>query len=236
MPTTKRHTTRTNGAVTAHVDIPSGRIVVIAEDRHNAEVTIATADDDGSSADAVNNARIDENGDKVSIRVDHAGSGGTTVIQSGRGMSIIQTAGVVRGNMTGLVIGSGGSIHVGGSHVIVGGSEVVVTVRVPEGSSLKASTQSGDVDTTGRLERVEASTQSGDITVGRVSDVSAKTMSGDVEVAHLLDGMAELKSMSGDIRVHGTGSARASTMSGDVRGSGGVRLDGKAMSGRVRNS
>jgi DUF4097 and DUF4098 domain-containing protein YvlB len=120
--------------------------------------------------------------------------------------------------------------------VIEAGSPVTVTAYVPAGSSVTASSQSGDLETSGRLAQVAYAAQFGDAHLDEVHQVNVSTQSGDIEIANLT-GTALLNSMSGDITVHGGpgASATARTMSGDVRATGGLSLDGSSMSGRVRN-
>jgi DUF4097 and DUF4098 domain-containing protein YvlB len=131
---------------------------------------------------------------------------------------------------------AGGRVVSGTATVIEAGSPVTVTAYVPAGSSVSASSQSGDIETSGPLAQVAVSAQSGDAHLDDVRNANVNTQSGDIEIANLT-GTALLNSMSGDITVHGGPGARATarTMSGDVRGTGGLSLDGSSMSGRVRN-
>jgi hypothetical protein len=219
-------------------------LTVIAEPgRSHAELTISTRDEDGPSAEAVTDATLTATGSTLEARLTQHGAGATTIVQTGRGrggvsFSSINIGGgiIVAGSGTimvnGRVINAGGS----GATVISGGSPITVTAHVPEGSSVSASSISGDVETRGRLSDVTANSTSGDVTIETATRVRARTVSGDITIDELTD-TADLDSTSGDVTVHGgpTARAQARTVSGDVRGTGGLFLDGSSVSGRVRN-
>jgi hypothetical protein len=226
--------------------------VIVEPGREYGEIIITTSDDKGPSADIVKTARLHASGNQISIEVDES-AGGVTVVQTGRGgfssISVGRNYGVVAGSVVGGMVMSGGRMVVGNGVTIVNGrvvsgnatvieagSPVTVTAYVPAGSSISASSQSGDVETSGRLAQVAFSAQSGDAHLDEVHNANVNTQSGDIEIADLT-GTGLLNSMSGDINVHGgpSASATARTMSGDVRGAGGLNLDGSSMSGRVRN-
>jgi hypothetical protein len=221
--------------VVLDADLAAIDLHVYTEARSDGEVTVSTVDNDGPSAGAVRAATLDVDGNRLVVRVDHA-AGGTTIIQTGRGGSSY----VSTGSGQNIVVGNGvtmvnGRVVSGNGTFISGGSPVTVVARLPHGSSVRARTQSGDIDLEGNYDEVDASSQSGDIEVGTVRVVQARTQSGDVDVA-TLTGSGALESMSGDIEVRGPqgASASARTMSGNVRGSGGIRVAGSSMSGRVR--
>ncbi len=217
-------------------DLASIDLHVYTEARSDGEVTVSTRDDDGPSADAVRNATLDVHGNRLTVRLDHSAGGGMTIVQTGRGGSSYISAGsgqnIVVGNGTVMV---NGRLVSGNGTFVSGGSPVTVVARLPHGSSVRAKTQSGDINLEGVYDEVDASSQSGDVEVGTARVVQARTQSGDVDV-QALTGSGALESMSGDIEVRGPQSASASarTMSGDVRGSGGIRVAGSSMSGRVR--
>jgi hypothetical protein len=226
--------------------------VLVEPGREYGEIVITTRDDEGSSADIVKTARLQARENQISIEVDE-NAGGVTVVQTGRGryssISVGRNYGMVAGSVVGGMVMSGGRMVVvdnltvvdgrvvsGNATVIEAGSPVSVTAYVPAGSSISASAQAGDVETSGRLAQVAYSAQSGDAHLDEVGNVNVSTQSGDITIANLT-GTALLNSMSGDITVHGRPGANATarTMSGDVRGTGGLNLDGSSMSGRVRN-
>ena len=232
-----------------------------------AEVTISTTDDSGASADAVNAAELSDRSGALVARVEGRGSaGGTTIVRTtGRGRTMVMQGvqnGVVFGSVNGMVI-SGGDITIAGGRVIGGQGVTVVqgpapgvmTVRIPERSSIVARTQSADVTTHGglaslaattqsgdvraitpggRVDQVTVATQSGDVEVGTAGTVNARTQSGDVVLEQVL--AAEVNTMSGDIRADWTGdSISLNTMSGDIRAHANRagRISASSMSGDV---
>ncbi|MFF2549095.1 DUF4097 family beta strand repeat-containing protein [Kitasatospora sp. NPDC058063] len=247
MATTRTLTAATTGATTVDLSLlgASGRVDVQAvPGLATAEITISTTDDTGEAADAVTGADLfwDPRGALVA-RVQGAGGGTTTIVtRSGRTITM-QGVGTVYGSVTGMVIDGdltivGGRVVGGrGATLVQGPAPVVVTARVPEGSSVIGRTQAADLTTTGRLtavaattqsgdlrvttahtfvDQVTATTQSGDVSVGTASTVSARTQSGDVVLERAVT--AEVHTMSGDIRASWLGaSADLQTMSGDIR-------------------
>lgn len=243
MSTTRTVHTAQPGPAVINTNLDYVDVTVHAEPgRTVAELTIHTDDDTGPSADAVNHATLTVDGQVLEARMKGgAGGGGMTVIQTGRGgRSSFSSVNVSSGS---IVIG-GGTVMVNGrlvsggqgATVIAGGNPITVVARVPVGSTVTATSVSGDVETVGELAEVDASSTSGDISVDAVRVVNARTVSGDVRVGDL-GGTADLSSTSGDITVHGGpfARARARTVSGDVRGTGGLDVDGSSVSGRVRN-
>lgn len=251
MATTKTHTHSTPGPITATITTSATNITVIVEDRERAEYTVTTADDKGPSADVVNAARVDDNG----IRLDESHGASTVIRTAGGGVSVTQVmdnvaAGSVVVGFQGNVIGgdnygnivSGRDTYINGTRVAggiqLGGSRIILTARLPRGSSVTTKTASGDTTILGDAGTVRAETMSGDIRVGGVQDLHAKSMSGDIRVDRF-SGSGSASSMSGDISVHAIagGSLAASTMSGDVRLTGHpIQSSASSMSGRVRRS
>jgi hypothetical protein len=235
-------TTRTirtgNLPVVLDADLTAIDLHVYTEARSDGEVTVSTVDNDGPSTDAVRGATLDVRGNQLTVRLDH--TGGMAVIQTGRGGTVQTNSGsgvFVSGNNYSNVVVGNGTVMVNGRLVSggAGSSPVTVVARLPHGSSVRAKTQSGDINLEGVYHEVDASSQSGNVEVGTAKVVQARTQSGNVEVL-ALTGSGALESMSGDIEVRGPqgASASARTMSGDVRSSGGIRVAGSSMSGRVR--
>lgn len=230
------------GPATIQTDLQALPVTVAAvKNLGRAELTITTADDSGPSADAVNSAALDSNGQHLTLRLKGSHGGGVSIVQTGRGgfssVNFSGGGGVFISGDNYAIINNGKVIQNGsGATVITGGSPILVTARVPEGSTAICRSVSGDIETTGRLAEVRAQTTSGDVAVDTATTVNIHTVSGDVAVDQLT-GTADLTSTSGDVRVHGPGTARAqaSTVSGDVRGTGGLVLDASSVSGRVRN-
>ncbi|MEV7217891.1 DUF4097 family beta strand repeat-containing protein [Kitasatospora cineracea] len=232
------HAERT-GPVTLDLDLPAGTITVLAEaGRERASVTIRTADETGSSADAVTGAvlRWEERGALVA-KVEDTGSSITTVVHTGRGTTFVQSMGnvVANGSVIGLQLGSGGvvagignmvvngngvfvngqKISHGGAGTRIGGSPIEITALVPEGSTVLALTRSADIDAEGTLTAVNGRTQSGDIRLGTVERTAVETQSGGVTIDRSQD--ATIKTQSGGIRLGRTDLVQATTMSGNIR-------------------
>lgn len=237
MSTTRTVTAARSGPVTLHSTLSAIDLHVTTEARSHGEITVSTADDDGPSADTVNAATLNAHGGDLTVRVDH--TGGMTITHTGHGGTFTQTnvgGGVfIAGDNYGVTVVDG-RIASGRGTYIRGGSPVVVTARLPHGSTVVAGSQSGDITCDGVFDDVDASSQSGDVRIGTAARVTAQTQSGDIDV-DALTGSGRLSSMSGDITVHGPASASctARTMSGDVRSSGGIDVQASTMSGRVRN-
>ncbi|RKR92703.1 hypothetical protein BDK92_7181 [Micromonospora pisi] len=240
MTTTKTHTAEHPGPITLDARLASGAITVTVEDRTHAVITIATADNDGTSANAVNAARINDSGTKIAVGVDTAGGGsGGVVIQSGGVQrNMFNTGGgvMIAGNNYGVISTGNGSVVIGGGAVVIGGSPIFIEAKLPVGSSLLAETTDARVETTGSLDRAQVRTMSGHIRIDAVTTPDLHTMSGHIDIRALYgDGRAE--TMSGRITVVAAVECalRARSMSGDIEISGArVDLDASTMSGRLR--
>lgn len=244
MTTTRTLTAQSPGPVHLDVSTAAFNVVVFTGDREYGEIMVSTADDEGPSAAAVNAANLVAEGVRLTARFPKGADGVTIVsggghVQIGNGnVQVNHFGGVAVGGNNYGVISSGRGVYINGALVTGGAvvSPVQIVAQLPHGSSVRFESQSGDLRASGRLGRVSAASQSGDVDLDEVDTVNAETMSGDITVG-VLTGHADLHSMSGDISVHGGSKAHASarTMSGNVRGSGGISLAGSSMSGRVRN-
>lgn len=240
--TMKTHEASRPGPTTLDLSLPAGRIRIHAGNHDRATITVSTPDTDGPSAEAVNNARIDDTGTSISVNVRQPRGVGNIQIGNSN-VQINHGGGVfISGNNFGVIsTGSGfvvnGRVMAGGTTVSVGSSPILIEAWLPAGSSLNATGMSTDVEAAGDLNRVEIRTVSGDINLGGVSSPDLVTTSGDITV-EALSGSGRMKSVSGDVRVTAVRecSLRVSTISGDVRVSGArVDLDASSVSGRVRN-
>ncbi|MFD5588793.1 DUF4097 family beta strand repeat-containing protein [Streptomyces sp. NPDC127063] len=259
----------TTGPVTIDASLlgHGGVISVRAEaDCERATLTISTTDEEGAAADAVRDAMLRQSANGLNATVQGKGviSGGTTVITGGRrGMTVIQSAGTVYGDVTGVsFVGGnfvGGDVYVNGvkvtgageATVIKGTAPIEITAVVPPGSKVIGHTQSADIEAMGCFalvsghtqsgdlrvddtEKLTVSTQSGNVTVNKAADISAKTQSGDVNL-NVTD-VVDANTMSGDIRIRDFGgTARLKTMSGDIRvhATAGGDVDAHTMSGDI---
>lgn len=93
-----------------------------------------------------------------------------------------------------------------------------VRVTAPAGSGVRAQTQSADLRVTGRVDRLDLRTASGDVQADVVERGSlVQTASGDIRIAEI-GADAELRSASGDVTVDRCGgSLSVHSTSGDVR-------------------
>lgn len=241
-----------SGRLTCDVDLPAGVVrVMVDPDADRARVTVSTTAESGPAPDLVAAARFTETPGRLAVRLPEPDAGGIhqTVIGDGYGgVSVVQSAGVVFGTVSGVVVDGAGIMHVGGN--VAGGNltvigrtnafihtaPVVVQVVLPPGCCLVARTRSADVLTFGDLAGVDAKTMSGDIHVGGVQTPRLETMSGDISI-RALTGDGRVKTMSGDIQITTTDPVHVSaqSMSGDITVDGPVSdLDARSMSGRVR--
>lgn len=116
----------------------------------------------------------------------------------------------------------------------VEGSHLVVSL--PEGSRVKVSTVSADIEASQVTNRLSLNSVSGDVVAeGELEEVDAETVSGDVELtvdcsevsAQSVSGDIELANVKGDVKVN--------TVSGDLEVEGGVfrRFESGSVSGEV---
>ena len=240
------------GASRFELTMAAGSVVVYAEERERASVTLEPLrPGDAEAARSIENATVTSEGERFAVRVPSdgtTGTVGTTVVQRGPG-TVYMSSGTVTGSVTGMVIGSGVTI-------IHGNAGVRATVRLPQFSAVSVRTRSADITAQGRLVGVDtetvsgdasittaaivtARTTSGDVLIGAAGQVAAQTVSGDVTVRSLA-GRAGIRTVSGDVAVHAERACtvQARSVSGDitVTAEPGVEVDTdtRTVSGRVR--
>src|SRR6478609_10446358 len=114
-------------------------------------------------------------------------------------------------------------------------SSFTVHVTAPAASGVRIQSQSADVTVTGRADRLEARTASGDTRVDEVTGRSVvQTASGDIAIATTAD--CDLRTASGSIEVQSvTADAVVHSTSGDVRLSSTTgNVNARSVSGDVR--
>lgn len=91
-------------------------------------------------------------------------------------------------------------------------------IRVPHGTTLRASTGSADIRASGRFRELETKTGSGDVAVDEVEqDAAIKVASGDVRVERV-GGTLKVQTAAGDVSAGPVaGDADVKTASGDIR-------------------
>ena len=94
---------------------------------------------------------------------------------------------------------------------------ITCTITCVEGSSLRARTKSGDIESEIDLARAQVNTASGDLSLRNVTgDLSANSASGDTNAGNI-GGRANVNSASGDIKLGAVGGdLSANTASGDI--------------------
>jgi DUF4097 and DUF4098 domain-containing protein YvlB len=97
------------------------------------------------------------------------------------------------------------------------GSDVLVEVRCPEASSVRAKSGSADFEAHGSFGSVDIETGSGDVQFAELSgDAKVNAASGDVQIAKV-GGEARINTASGDIQIAAIGrEAKLNSASGDV--------------------
>lgn len=249
-----------SGSGPVHFDLEADTVTVIevyAEKRRTAEVRLEPVDSrDAEAAELIEQATGQSRGKRFTVRVPR-GCGvvtGSVVIQNGPG-SVSFSGGTVFAAAQTIV--NGRVVSSSGTTVLTGSGGIRATVRLPLGSELVVTTQSGDVRTHGPLPRVETTSVSGDVTldragvaevhttsgdvrITRADRVHANAVSGDVRVRELAE-RADVRTVSGDIAVHAVraSTVRARAVSGDisVTADAGIEVDSdtRTVSGRTRN-
>jgi DUF4097 and DUF4098 domain-containing protein YvlB len=98
------------------------------------------------------------------------------------------------------------------------GADVLVEIHCPNGASVRAKSDSADVEGHGRFGSVEIESGSGDVQFSEVSgDAEINAASGDVQIASV-GGEARVNTASGDVQVASiAGKAQVNSASGDVQ-------------------
>jgi len=154
----KSHTSSAIGPISTEISMTAGYINVVPSTSGRTEITIRTADTEGVSAETVNAARIEERDGRISVRVPDYTSG-SMVIQTGRGVSIIQRFQTVNAPVIGAIIGSDGQVVSGG--MTIGVSPITIEAAVPNGALLVISSTAADVHVTADMAAISAKTVSG---------------------------------------------------------------------------
>lgn len=226
MPTSKDHTHDQDGPITLRLDLGDADVRVIANTNcTRASVGVATDDDSGPFADAVNGSELHSDGQVLRVYVPRTGASSSTAVSAG-GVTNIASGGARVGMQVGSI--SGGSVFdqrgqrvTGGQYNSVGplngGSGVLVTVVMPAGSTIEARSTGGDVRTVGGpFGPVQVRSDSGDVDIENAESVDVRTDSGDVEVEGARSSV-RVRSISGDIWVcRASAPINVKTTSGDI--------------------
>jgi DUF4097 and DUF4098 domain-containing protein YvlB len=109
-------------------------------------------------------------------------------------------------------------VDVRGPRRLLRGADVLVEIRCPDESSVRAKSGSADVEGHGRFGSVEVETGSGDVQFSEVSgDAEVNAASGDVQFARV-GGRGRINTASGDVQLGSVGGeAKINSASGDVQ-------------------
>jgi putative adhesin len=201
--------------------VPHGVIELHAENRADITVTLEPLQaHDQVAAGLIERTTTELSEGQYSVRVpEPAGHTGTTVVSGAADtVTVVQSFGVVTGNVTGLVINGNGAVINGtviNGRAITGGA-VRAVVRVPAGAEVELDTTSATTRVFGALESVIHRSISGDFrSAATVRLVDITTVSGDV-VIPIVD-WATVRTTSGDVRLTATGpESRVTSVSGDI--------------------
>jgi DUF4097 and DUF4098 domain-containing protein YvlB len=231
------------GPITLDLDLTAGSVSVRVSEAARTATFTAT----GSRAD-VDAVLQDGTGGRWEVRSE-AGGRSVSGFVSGYGYGNVVQIGsgnVSFNNFDGdssshyYTSGPGSEVYVDGQRVTgagaaSGGDEPFhIEAVVPPGSSLRATTVSADVETTGTLESVRFRSTSGALRMDSARHLDADTESGAITVSGAVD-EAEATSVSGDVRLNRTRAVTASSTSGhvsvaDAQG----RVDARSVSGAIR--
>ncbi|GAA3554391.1 hypothetical protein GCM10022222_42560 [Amycolatopsis ultiminotia] len=238
-----------------------------SEDYTTARVSLTPAvPGDKEAARLIEAATTESRGDRFTVTVPGSqGAGGATVFR-GKG-NVVVSSGTVTGEVVGLVLGGvnhgvtivNGEVISGSGTTVLGtaGGGLHLFATVPAGSRIVLTGTAPNLTTRGQLDRVEAETISGDLSIaaadavdlqttsgvvqiGACGDVRADSVSGTVRVRELR-GAASVRTTSGRIAVtaYTDSTVTAETVSGDIDLSAprGVEIDARtrSVSGRTSN-
>lgn len=236
------------------------RITVSPTAKHGL-VTLKADAETGPSADAVRDAIVDLDGQKLKIRVPDTGPNGGVTLRGG--VAFHGGGVVVTGSMSNVSV-INGRVFSNGREITpsdpVGSPPVTAEIHLPPQSSAKIMTQSASTDITGSLDRLEYDASSGQLTADRVGDLDAVLASGELvigQVAGTLDVTltsgsvnvgayighdARLHLTSGSVRMHtspeASGKLSVNVTSGyaNITGAGHLNIRRRVTSGHVQIS
>ncbi|WP_033895384.1 DUF4097 family beta strand repeat-containing protein [Streptomyces anulatus] len=208
MSSEKIHVMTTDGAVELDLSVSGGTVNVTVDPKAvHGRIRVHTSDTEGPVADAVNDTKITERGNELTVSVpddEVGGISGTNVVQV-NGSRYSFNSVVNTGTMTGMTIRTtvrgdletirfdarNGSLQAGGVKV------------------LEAETHNGSVLVDTVETELEASTHNGSITIGAYNGRrgSARTHNGDVTISATpaASGRLAARTHNGNIRVRGAG-------------------------------
>ena len=251
---TVMHTFETPAPIRLRVEIPKGRVRVVAEETAQTRVELIALNGDATARQWIAEAVVEQRGDEVVVLVRQPG-----FLLFGLGGAIEAIVHLPTASSATLSTGSGHidtTGRLGGVRANTGSG----AIRLAQTAEAHARTGSGDITVESATGSVDAKTGSGNVTVGTVGgnacivtgsgdgsvdsyvgSAKLNTGSGNLEVGQAGDSL-EAFSASGSVQVKRAdhGRVRAKTISGriDVGVAQGVAawLDITTMSGRVNSS
>ncbi len=204
------------------VDIPKGRIRIVAEETTTTRVELTARNGDSVARDWIADAVIGQAGDEILVKVRKSG-----IILFGIGGSIDAVIHTPVG--AAVTLGSGaGRIETKGRLGAVRASSGAGVIDIEDAAEADLNTGAGDILVGATTGSVDIRTGSGRVRVGKVgADARISTGAGDAELMEVA-GEARLKTAAGDIEVGQPGeSLDTFTAAGSIR----IR---RADHGRVR--
>jgi hypothetical protein len=227
---TRMQSFQTPGPIRLRVDIPKGRIRLVAEETGVTRVELTAIHGDATALDWIADAEVAQYGDEIVVRIRKSG---ITLFGIGGGVEAEIHA----------PVGSAAMVSTGSGRIETTGRLGEVTaatgsgaIRLDDCAEARARTGSGEIVIASASGSVNAKTGSGRITVGKVGgDARITTGSGHAELAGAA-GDASLTTASGNIEIGQAGdSLEAFAASGNVqvRRADHGRVRAKTISGRV---
>jgi DUF4097 and DUF4098 domain-containing protein YvlB len=117
-------------------------------------------------------------------------------------------------------------VDVRGPRRLLRGADVLIEIRCPEDSSVRAKSGSADIEGRGRLGSAKVETGSGDVQFSELSgEAEVNAASGDVQISRI-GGRGRINTASGDVQLSSVaGEAKINSASGDVQ----IREAGNAL-------
>jgi DUF4097 and DUF4098 domain-containing protein YvlB len=226
-----------SGPINVEIDVPSGRVNVVAEERETVLVEVKPFGDSDRDRSAAEETEVSFDGNVLTIEAPR-GSGwwswrnASVTVElhvPSESSARIKTASAsisCRGRCGNLNVRSAsGDISVGDASGAVRARSASGAIEVGDvGGELEANSASGDI-TAGKVGGgARLRTASGDIKIGSIGgDVEAKSASGDFEVGSVTRGEVSVRSVSGRVSV-------------GVRPGSGVWLDLNSLSGHIESA
>jgi DUF4097 and DUF4098 domain-containing protein YvlB len=212
-PNERSESFATPGPVRLMVEVPKGRIKIVARDVQTTRVTLTAIRGDAKSQQWIAEAELRQSGEEIVVRIRRPEF-------SWRSMwgGSVEAAIEVPLESAALLSTGSGRIETDGKLGDVEASTGSGNIHLGESAGVRASTGSGEIAVASSSASVSAKTGSGDVRIGKVAaDVRVVTGSGHAELGEAR-GAAKLTTASGNIDIgHAGDRLEALAVSGDVR-------------------